>query len=224
MKSLLSLLAIVVLLSACKKDAEEDPIIPDPELEILPVYMPLNHGSYWVYDHYRIDTTGEETFQNKSDSLVIQRDSIVNGVSYAVLEGKTVAPGSEWRVIDLLRDSADCVVNLSGIPLFASENYVDTLFSHIFLNPQTSDTMYTIHVRMKPTPQQISVPAGNFDVINANGVFTAFQITHPEGHNPRNMPVLFAKDVGRVLDNYFFVSSPFNYERRLVRYHIGEKE
>jgi hypothetical protein len=224
MKSLLSLLAVVLLLSACKKDVEKDPIIPDPEPEPPAVYMPLTHGSYWVYDHYRIDTTGEETFQNKSDSLVIQRDSIVNGVSYVVLEGKTFIQGSEWRVIDLLRDSADCVVNLRGIPLFASENYVDTLFVDKLINPTTFDTIYTAYYMMSTTPESVHVPAGTFDVINSLGMITTYFENPYQIENPRQMPRLYAENVGLVMDTYFFMHAPFHYERRLVRYHIGERE
>jgi hypothetical protein len=225
MKSLLSLLAVVLLLSACKKDVDKDPIIPDPEPETPAVYLPLTHGSYWVYDHYRIDTTGEETFQNKSDSIVIQRDSVVNGVTYAVLEGIQAMQGNSWKVFSLLRDSADCVINERGIPLFASENYVDTLYADALTHPTTFDTIYTAYYMMSTTPESAEVPAGTFDVINSLGVITSYMMENPyQIENPRQMPRLYAENVGLVLDTYFFLNAPFRYERRLIRYEIGEKE
>lgn len=210
--------AFLFLFSGCKKDENKE---TKPEPEIL-VYFPLNHGSYWVYEHYKIDADGEESMLNRTDSAVIQRDSIVNGIKYAVLEGNGPF-GNEWRIMDLLRDSSGIVINQKGVTLFQPGNFSDTLSMEAILVPNTADTIYTIHLQMQPTPTQVTVPAGTFDVINSNRVFTTYRMSSPDGLNPRDMPNLYSKDIGLVFTTYFYASSLVTNERRLTRYNIGSR-
>ncbi len=221
MRTWISLWIVGMLLTACQKDNDETAPKPEPEPETQTVYMPLKHGSYWIYDHYKMDTTGEEThLDHMRDSLVIQRDSIVNGISYAVLEGKTML--SNWHILHLLRDSADCVVNLKGIPLFASNNYTSILHEDVLVNLQFNDTIFTVYYQMRDTPATVTVPAGNFEVINNTGTFTIYQDGSPDPDNQKESRQLYAAEIGLVLDTYLYLNAPFIHERRLVRYHIAE--
>lgn len=223
MRTWISLWIVSMLLTACKKDNDETAPEPDPEPETESVYMPLKHGSYWIYDHYRIDAAGNETYlDHLRDSLVIQRDSIIDGVSYAVLEGKTML--SDWQILHLLRDSADCVVNANGIPLFASNNYTGILHEDVLIHPQTHDTIYRAYYQMKDTPKTITVPAGSFEVINNTGTITIYKDGSPEPGNQKESRQLYAEETGLVLDTYLYLNAPFINERRLVRYHIASDE
>lgn len=219
MRTMLLAAGFLLFFSACKKE-ENNKTNPDQEIT---VYYPLKHGSYWVYDHYKIDENGEESFINRTDSMVIQRDSIVNQIKYAVLEGNGPFGSNAWRIMGLLRDSAGIVINQSGFPLFLPGSFSDTLLMQTFMANNAVDTLYTFHVQMKPSPTQVTVPAGTFDVINSNGVFTAYTLSHPEGLGKRDKPSLYSKDVGLVCDTYFYTSSPAIFERRLTRYKIGNQ-
>jgi len=215
MRTLLFVAGLLLLLSACNKD---DNNIPDPEPE-NPVYFPVKHGSWWVYEHYKIDSTGAETQLSMRDSLTILRDTVVNGKSYAVLEGSSFFYGGSWNIVNLLRDSADCVINEMGIPLFAYDNYSDILHKDFMLHTGSNDTLYTIIYQMNQAPSTINVPAGDFDVINNNGILITFPTNIPVP-NPRLIHKLYSENVGLVLDTYYYLSQPHRFERRLIRYHI----
>lgn len=220
MRTLLFAAAFLLLFSSCKKD-KNDETKPEPEIT---VYYPLNHGSYWVYEHYKIEANGEESLLNRTDSVAIQRDSIIEGVKYAVIEGNGPLGTNGWRVMDLLRDSSGIVINQKGIPLFQPGNFSDTLYMEAILSPNTNDTIYTIHAQMQPTPAQVTVPAGTFDVINTNRVFTTYTMSSPTGSDRRDMPNLYSKEIGLVFTTYFYASSPVTNERRLTRYKIGNQK
>jgi hypothetical protein len=44
----------LAILTSCQKN-DENP------LQKKSVYLPLEIGNYWVYEHYKIDTLGNET-------------------------------------------------------------------------------------------------------------------------------------------------------------------
>lgn len=125
--------------------------------------------------------------------------------------------------MDLLRDSSGIVINQKGVPLFQPGNSSDTLSMEAILVPNTADTNYTIYVQMQPTPTQVTMPVGTFNVINSNRVFTTYRISSPKGLNPRDMPNLYSKDIGLVFTTYFYASSLVTNERRLTRYNIGSR-
>ena len=79
-------------------------------------YTPLSIGNYWVYEGYKIDTNGIEEPLNNHDSLVIKRDTIINGHSYFVLEGNKIS--SIWKIKGIFRDSAEYAVNSDGKKFF----------------------------------------------------------------------------------------------------------
>ena len=67
--------------------------------------MPLSTGSYWVYDVYIVDSTGNETKTDYSDSIIITKDTLIREYNYAVFEGIRY-PTLGWRTLMILRDSS----------------------------------------------------------------------------------------------------------------------
>lgn len=218
MRKLLFLLSMITLLVSC--DKEDSNSISDP---IKPKnYFPLNIGNYWVYKNYEIDTLGNEKERNIADSIVITRDTIINSNQYFILEGNLFSNYSNTlRVQDILRDSSGYIVNRKGQIWFSTDNFTDTLISEVV--PSNNDTLYTISYKMEKPTQQVSAPAGVFEVLNYKGTVTTPKKI-PRIKNPRYMNNFYANNVGKVLASYFYSSSPNTIERRLVRYHIKTTE
>ena len=184
-------------------------------------YFPLKTGNYWIYKHYDIDSTGNETERDRTDSMIISRDTIINNYKYYILEGTNYPfNGGEWGIIDILRDSGSYVVNVEGMIKFSSDNFTDTLVSksEVFNN----DTLYTLTYKMEKLTNSASVPAGEFEVLNFKGtVTTPFEISGIK--NPRYLNNLYSNRVGKILETYFYIQSSVISEKRLERYNI-EKE
>ncbi|MCF8296973.1 MAG: hypothetical protein K9J13_05440 [Saprospiraceae bacterium] len=208
MKNLIVLGAIlIILISACKKDDEI--IVTDPDPVITKNYNPMSIGSYWIYDHYEIDTLGNETLLTISDSIRITGDTLINGQSYKVYMGTKT---SQWSVQYMLRDSADYVVGSDGIIYLSKSNFTDTLGKGIV-------SFMTYSYKMEQTVAAITVPAGSFNVVNYQGTYYANN-PPPTVTYPRFQNNYYADGIGRIADSYFYYSNPKYYERRLVRYHI----
>jgi hypothetical protein len=60
---------------------------------------------------------------------------------------------------------------------------------------------------------------GVFNVLNYKGTVVTTRDL-PGISNPRYINNLYASEVGKVLETYFFLNSPRVSEKRLVRYHI----
>ena len=121
-------------------------------------------------------------------------------------------------MIDLLRDSAGYIVTAAGDIRFASDNYSDVLAekTEVF----KGDTLFTLTYKMESVDYSLTVPAGTFEVQNFKGTVFSY-MEKPKIENPRYLNNLYAKGVGKVLQSYFYLSSPVISEKRLVRYHIN---
>jgi len=211
--SVLFVFMSMVLFLACKKENKDNQDeIPGPD------YTPLLIGSYWVYDHYEIDTLGNETKLSYSDSVRVDRDTLIRGNTYYVLTGTNHPVHSQYGIVSILRDSSDYLVNHLGSILFSSENFTDILYQTNSIVDQ--DTLYTSSYKMEKPVNPVVVPAGTFDVLNYKGTI---HITHPVNGivNPRYIHTMFAPSVGKVLETYIFLSSPMVFEKRLNRYFIN---
>jgi len=206
---------IIILLSSCNKDDGSTPSGSQPLN-----YLPLKVGNYWIYQHYDIDTSGNETMTARIDSMVITRDTIIRDKQYFVLEGTDypfVYPG--WNIIDIMRDSSGCLVNHNGTIRFAADNFSDTLAGRILV--VGNDTMYTLTYKMEKPYYPVQVPAGLFEVLNYKGtVCTLLNISGVV--YPRYLNTYYTNDVGKILSTYFYLHSPEFSEKRLIRYYIQE--
>jgi hypothetical protein len=213
MRKLFFLGLILTLLASCDKDDSNSIIDPVETKD----YFPLKIGNYWIYKHYDIDSIGNVTERNRTDSVIISRDSIINSNQYFILEGTNYPFNSKWGIVDILRDSSGYLVNEKGKIKFSVDNFTDTLVSKVELHE--GDTIYSLTFRMEKLTNPITVPAGEFEVLNFKGtVKTPLQI--PGTKNPRYMNNLFAENVGKVLETYFYLGGPLISEKRLVRYKV----
>ena len=209
-KYLLLSVFFIVLSTSCKKDKIE--------LEATPVYLPLELGNYWIYQNYKVDTIGNETAMQTYDSTVITRDTIIRNQTYQIYKTYTLCC-SNIKKIEILRDSADCIINNKGKLVFVRND-----FNHVFrtypIIVNGSDTLGNIQYQMKKINGSVTVPAGSFEnVLCVEGKINV----NPNTHLPPNRTIeqKYAPEVGRIYESWYFLSSPIKYERRLVRYHIN---
>jgi len=208
--------AVILLVIACKKDnpIQQDPAPPAPPVP-PPNYTPMSTGSYWVYEWYVVDSSGNAVVKNITDSVYITGDTIIGSYTYAIQEG-TWFGFSPFR--DFLRDSSGYLANSSGRIFFSATNYTDTLY---IWNPMTGQTMgYT---KMNDIGEMVSVPAGTFSTLNAeyivvNLIGTWLCIGAFDIHDNQ-----YADNVGKVRAT-FQLTPDFQcrvFEQRLVHYHIN---
>lgn len=217
MRNLFLLALILGLLVSCEKEADSTFIDDDSPISRTG-YLPLEIGNYWIYQHVNIDASNNETPGNYIDSMVVERDTFIRENQYFVIEG-TNHPfnGGQWGIIDILRDSLGYIVTHEGNIRFATDNFSDTLARKTEVI--NGDTMYILSYQMDQWGHSVSVPVGTFDVLNFKG--TVFSYKDLSGiDNPRYLNNFYAKGVGKVLQTYFYLSSPKISEKRLIRYHL----
>lgn len=202
----------IALLASCKKDSN-----PGENGENQS-YFPLEIGNYWVYQHYNIDALGSETETDKTDSIIVSRDTLINEYVYYILEGTNYPYRSgRWGIVDIVRDSNGYLVNYKGITQCAQNNSSDILASKTEIIGQ--DTLYTLSYQMENMSENITVPAGIFDVLNYKGTVISKEEI-PGIQNPRYLNNYYAKNVGKVLESYFYFNSKTYSEKRLIRYKV----
>ena len=178
-------------------------------------YLPLQIGNYWIYKTYRIDTTGQETYTGQRDSIFISGDTVINNKTYQVFREK-LGNSSSSRLYRILRDSSNYLVNNFGHIFLSTDNFSDILRTKVQVRPG-GDTTYVIKYIMVEPAHSITVDAGTFDqILNFQGDADIYSF----GHVHRTVNHYYAKDIGLVQYNWFFLSSPDNYEVRLERYHV----
>ncbi len=209
MRNLLIIAALALLAASCEKNEEPT---PDPQL----TYMPLEIGNYWVYENIWVQQDGTGTPDEKLDSIVVARDTLLRGEKYFVLEGVRIATNSEWGVISILRDSLSYLVNEKGEILFAENHFGEVLRTRYEI--QNNDTLVMLESVMQEVPVSVALPGGNFDALNFETTVTSF-LTNPAG-DTFTLNYLYAKDVGRVFHELLFLGSLNRLEKRLVRYHV----
>ena len=210
MRKLFLLVLAISLFAACNKDKTN----PQEESN----YFPMQIGNYWVYQHYNIDSLGNETDMNKTDSVIIKRDTIINNKQYFVLEGTNYPyNGNRWEILDYLRDSSGYLVNINGVIKCSNNNFSDTLLSKTEIIGE--DTLFVLTYQMEESLNPIIVPAGEFEAINFKGT-VVMPKDQPGIQNTRFMNNYYADGIGKIIDTYFFLSSSFINEKRLVRYNI----
>ena len=134
MKKLSVLIMMGLLLVSCNKNDNNE--INNEPISI-PDYTPMQVGYFWVYEHVRVDSLGNETpLPYIQDSAYISKDTIIRGNKYFKFHRRTfgVFPNREY-----LRDSNGFLVNEKGMVLFSSDNFEDVLYV------DTSYQVFEIH-------------------------------------------------------------------------------
>jgi hypothetical protein len=207
MKKLLLLSGILLFVSACRKDTVEN-FRKHPDAN---EYFPMTTGSYWIYDHTKIDSNGVETIMPMADdSVYVSGDTIINGKSYAVIVGLYWNPlASMCR-----RDSLGYLLDQWSIPRFSMTNFTDTLHEiHDTSTYGADDYFQMLHAGT------MTVPSGTYEALDYHEYININNPSYP--YDPhRYFATYYAKGVGVIRETYFYYSAWFYYSRRLVRYHI----
>jgi len=211
MRKLVFPLLFVLLLASCKKEDSLAPVSSQTT-----EYFPLEIGNYWVYEHYDINPSGNESKKDLVDSIVISRDTTINGHQYFIYEGISHPSHPNWGIINILRDSSGYIVNNNGQIHFA-QNFTDVLYTKAEVTG--GDTLFTLSYKVEEVPNTVLVPAGEFEVLNYKGTLKELKLT--SGFTDRHVDNFYAKDIGKILESYFYFSSPVVTEKRLVRYRVN---
>lgn len=211
MRKLFYLGIVLSLLVSCNDEPS------NPVFKTVENYLPLTVGNYWIYENYSVDTLGNETDLSIIDSVIITRDTVINNETYFVFEGTHYPHYINWDIISIVRDSSGCIINEKGVILFAVDNFNDILYSRIEIF--NGDTIFRVDYQMEKPEISVTVPAGTYQILNYKGNFIT-----PENINgleyPSNLNNYYAKNVGKIFSNNFFLSGHEIFERRLLRYHI----
>jgi hypothetical protein len=195
-----------VLLFACTEENANSvaPIAP---------YSSFNPGSYWIYEWYITDdVTGIKKLYGKTDSVFIEKDTVIDGNKYFIEKGtflgnrnfKSIKRGVADHIID--KPNNDVVFSLN-------EDFIRTDTSMI-----GDEILYIGYTSRESGVQNISVPAGNFDVVNYKSRIEFKRPGFPIG--TRYCYLQYAANVGQVLKSITFSSSPDVLTSELLRYHI----
>lgn len=219
MKNLLLLFILAMMAFAACKDYEYD-IYPIN----YPDYANLEPGNYWVYERYKLDSTGVYTPLGIFDSVFVEKDTVIGGfIFYKYMEDQFgTTPGYEAV---FLRDSLHYLINSAGQLLFSSENFSDTLWDYTITilnggSPTSIDTICDIFRKMTDDNLDVSVPAGTFSSKNAQLVY----LMYPDfdyGGPVRKLERRYAENVGLIEETlpFFLADQSKSYTvRRLVRY------
>ena len=151
-----------ILINSCKKDKDESSA-PEPSPSYSN-YSQLKVGNYWVYQQFEVDTNGIATALPKLDSCFVEKDSMINGLTYY----KLVKPKpftTNQKEVFFERDSLHYLVSLGGPILFSSQDF-SSIFSTSYIKFGPGDTVCRIEQQMADKNQVVSTPAGNFSSLN----------------------------------------------------------
>ncbi|MFA5835304.1 MAG: hypothetical protein WDA22_17625 [Bacteroidota bacterium] len=207
MKQMMIIFAISLILISCKN---EDLITNQTTLnETVTDYYPMSIGSYWVYKVYEADTSLVFSDAGLLDSIVVTKDSLVNGYSYKVFKSSIFG-------VSLYRDSSEMIVNNDGEKLL-SLNKKLTFIENRYVLP--NDTMYYLTSVLSKTDSTFSVLAGTFNSKYIIGTIKYME-ENPPYMKQRNYKTAYAKNVGLVYKRLFYLFGPNYLEYKLLRYQI----
>lgn len=210
MRATIILIATALTLAACNKD-EEAPAPPPPAGGSgISAYSNLAIGNYWVYAIVQYDSLGNESPTSYTDSVTVVGDSVVNGNTFYIVQGTRPlhSPGNAQIIRSLQRDSADCIVSVSGSVIFSLSGLGSVLHQAV-IPPSGTLTWSTL-----PDQVQHTVPAGTFTCYDTRGV-----ALYP-GLPQRTMHVLRGEGVGLVEESTVFLVPGSGFKKKLVSYSV----
>jgi hypothetical protein len=216
-KLIVTLLLPVVLFISCKKTETDLPPISGNESQSF--NWSHTEGSYWVYQWYAIDGTGNATLYGSPDTNIVVGDTVINSYTYTAIKTDHIFFNYDemyWR------DSSGYIVDQAGYIHFSYTAFNDTVHEI-----ETANWFYIHHI-LGESIGQVNVPAGEFDVYHKRNAFELVEgvqpvaCTQPLGHDSyfdssTGMPVIQQTSF---ISNYFANCAYF--ERRLIEYHIAE--
>jgi hypothetical protein len=218
MKNVFFILLITLSLFSCNKEQNE------PDKSTTSAYLPMAIGNYWVYQEFELDSVGIENTYNILDSIIISKDTTINGVKYLKFDTYVKHPdGLVFNGSTFCRDSLKYLVRNDGKILFSEDNFVDTLTRKYEI--YDNDTLYTLTCKMEKKEGSIQTPAGAFsNLLN----FKQTVLRNPK-YSPFTQPTYnnnyYAEGIGKIFGSSgYFSTISISTESRLLRYKIVNNE
>jgi hypothetical protein len=200
----------------------------EPKNNVLPVYLPLAVGNYWIYQTFNLDSLGNETAFNLLDSIVITKDTLINNQLYYAFGG---IQNYAATFPEFLRDSVGYLVNIKGQKTFSTNDFKNILVEKDYYTPINGKNclLFTLKIKMNSAQKLIKTPAGEFNSLVASGLLTSFYYDN-SGNLTDSLITdqnnYYAQNVGIVVQTYHyyftFEKLKNKYEKRLVRYKINK--
>lgn len=215
MKGILPMISLAVLITSCKKEDNQ----PDPAPEVRYAnFTMLKPGNYWIYRHFQVDSSGNETPLNVYDSCYVEKDTLINGSVYFKVIRPSVIPDNS---VSFQKDSLHYLVDANGKILFSSLDFNSIFDQYIVTGSTAADTICTVETRMAAGFQQINTPSGNYNTLNCRSDYNFVPPWNNNG-NVRHINVRYAPNVGIVEETLpFYVSVPYYHVRKLERFHLN---
>lgn len=210
---LLTSAAMLLLLCSCKDDNKLNPVqIPPKEYAD---FSQLKAGNYWVYQVFKIDSSGNSSPTIVFDSCYVDRDSTIRGNKYFHyhFENNYTQSYDTW-----LRDSLHYTINSNGAILFSSEDFT-TVFDEQYQRNGT-DTLAHVTCKMADKDVSVNAPAGSFVTSDYRLTYDMYP-AYRNGGAKRILHNRYAKGVGLVTaTSAFYPTQTLYMEKRLLRYHL----
>jgi len=204
------LLVLLVAVVSCKKEKEEVTQVPTPD------YLNLKVGNYWVYEYWRIDTTGFTEKLQVTDCAYIHRDTAINGYTYFIKISNPIQTGkgpvavpAEQPEIQIIRDSSGYLVDDSGKILFAQNDFTSVL------DTGSIGDLLWYDSKMTGKDSLVSLGSVNYTTRSLCQTFYPMDPAYPWG--VRKAYNIYAKNTGLIFYNYWFYYAGTSYEARLIR-------
>jgi len=212
MKKIVFVCLAVLSIVSCKKENVQDVPVVTPA-HVYKNYSNLKVGNYWIYERFNLDVDGNYSSLNQFDSLYVEKDTLINGVTYAKYITTNIL-GPDYDPL-YLRDSLHYTVDASGTIYFSTENFTDILSQYYSI--ASGDTLFYRHGMMTEDLVSCQVPAGVFVTKNFQFTWEVY-ITAAAGQirfSDRKM----AEGVGLVYETLDFFAGDPNYKvRKLLRW------
>jgi hypothetical protein len=200
----------------------------EPKNNVLPVYLPLAVGNYWIYQTFNLDSLGNENALNIFDSIVITKDTLINNNLYFVFGGNQ---NNVVTFPEYLRDSIGYLVNNTGKKIFSTTDFKNILNERDYSIPINGKNclLYSLKIKMNSDQKLIKTPAGDFNTLVAGGILNQFYYDN-SGNLIDSLITdqnnYYAQNVGIVVQTYHYYFTfkilKNKYEKRLVRYRINK--
>ena len=178
-------------------------------------HIPLSVGNYWVYDIYKTDFLGFETLFSSSDSTYIDRDTIINGNTFYIIEGfgSTIATGK------IIRNENESVIYFDTSNNTEKIQFSTNNLGTIYNTENVGNNMFQLSTWTNSTNQNITVPAGTYNCYQRETEFLPLIASYSWG--TRTQFRYYNDDVGIISSQFFYASSSDVFDMKLVRYNVN---
>jgi hypothetical protein len=203
---------LTLLIISCKK--ENSSTVTEIN---YPNFSAVKPGNYWIYQHYKIDNSGNSTPMDIFDSCYVEKDTMINSKKYYKLNRPN--HGNLFPINNLIRDSLHYIINSKGEILFSSQDF-QTIFISYYDILNSTDTITHTVFKMEDKNATTITQAGTFTTSNAEK--TIYLYSNNIVSNVKTGNTLYSEKTGIITESAnIFQFAMYNYERRLVRYHVN---